>query len=143
MVTLDRAAGSGLGLAIAKFLVELMKGDLLVDSVLGKGTRFQFVLELAPAAVGEGAGSSESCEESAKSPQQHRLRLLVVDDVELNRELTLAMLGSGGHMVDLACNGKEALEFLNRYSYDLVLMDVRCRSWTDWQPRARSGRTRR
>ena len=97
----------------------------MVDSVLGKGTRFQFVLELAPAAVGEGAGSSESCEESAKSPQQHRLRLLVVDDVELNRELTLAMLGSGGHMVDLACNGKEALEFLNRYSYDLVLMDVR------------------
>ncbi len=114
----DRSAGSGLGLAIAKFLVELMQGEITVSSEVGQGSCFQFALDLERAAL-------DAATESAPPSVDRRLRLLVVDDVELNRELVLAMLATSQHQVQTASNGVEALERLQQSHFDLVLMDVR------------------
>ena len=111
--------GSGLGLAISRELVELMGGEVGVESAPGQGATFWFQLELPR---GEMASRREK-------PTQGRAsfagrRILVVDDVSLNRELFQEMLQRHGCEVHLAGDGREAVEAVVRERYDLVLMDI-------------------
>jgi PAS domain S-box-containing protein len=116
--------GTGLGLAITLRQVELMGGALELESALGEGSRFQFALELAPA---ERALNAD--EERARTPvhllEGHRVRALVVDDVEDNREVLSGFLERAGVQVGTAENGAVALDRVAASRPDIVFMDVR------------------
>ncbi|HYM31899.1 MAG TPA: ATP-binding protein [Candidatus Cybelea sp.] len=116
-----RHGGSGLGLAIAHRLVEAMGGTIGVDGAAGGGSRFWFRLKLraGPADAMPAAAPAEGV-----APRRRALRLLVADDVDVNRRLTQRMLERGGHRVDVAADGAAAIEAASHTAYDLILMDV-------------------
>jgi PAS domain S-box-containing protein len=111
--------GTGLGLAISKQLINLMGGEIGVISAPGRGSTFWFELAL-PVSDADAVISGETETQALSLAGK---RLLVVDDVELNRELMLALLGKYGCEVRVAHDGAEAVATLAREAFDLVLMD--------------------
>jgi PAS domain S-box-containing protein len=111
--------GTGLGLSIAKSIVELMGGTLRVESALGEGATFSFDVALQRASAP--AAQTDRPDASAGPGR----RILVVDDVDLNRELVQSMLEPAGYSVEQAGSGEMAIEMCAARAYDLVLMDVR------------------
>jgi PAS domain S-box-containing protein len=111
--------GTGLGLAISRQLIELMHGSIGVDSKLGHGSTFWFEVPLPEAPV----------ETQRIKPETPGLtsfagkRILVVDDVDINRDLMLATLARYDIAVAVAVDGLEAVEAVLAESFDLVLMD--------------------
>ena len=110
--------GSGLGLAISKRLVEIMGGTIGVDSTQGKGSTFWFALNLARGTEVNASPPSEAVAAPASA------RLLLVEDVEVNREIACAILEGMGYRVDAVVDGTYAIEAVQGNAYDLVLMDV-------------------
>jgi signal transduction histidine kinase/CheY-like chemotaxis protein/HPt (histidine-containing phosphotransfer) domain-containing protein len=111
--------GSGLGLAISKRLVEAMGGRIEATSVVGRGSVFSFEL---PFAVGDA-----SRVQGASSPLQVQApmrRILVAEDVDVNREILRTVLTRHGHEVSFAVDGRQAVELIQQQPFDLVLMDV-------------------
>jgi PAS domain S-box-containing protein len=118
-----RYGGTGLGLSISTRLVEMMRGDLWVESDAGEGSTFRFTATFATAEAVEPAAWQVS--EAAGAEESKRARaLLVVEDEDVHRELLAAMLSARGHRVVTARNGHEALQELARTPVDLVLMDL-------------------
>jgi PAS domain S-box-containing protein len=118
-----RFGGTGLGLAVAKQLVELMGGEIGVETFSGKGSRFWFEIPLAPAA-------SPTIGRRALPEKLAQLRVLVVDDVEMNRRVLTAQLGALGIAAAAAIDGFEAIAELERAwhqgrPFDLVIIDQR------------------
>lgn len=109
--------GTGLGMAITKELVDKMGGSIGFSSVLNKGTTF--VVEL-PFDLGEKA--LEETEE--ENYDVGGLKVLVVEDNEINREIATFMLEKVGIVPTCAINGKEALDKVKEGTYDCILMDV-------------------
>lgn len=122
--------GSGLGLAICKQLVELMGGVIGVDSAPGRGSRFWLELPLrrTPPEAAAAVGPSEIPDFGAIAGA----RVLLVDDVRLNREVALAFLRRTGVDVEVAASGSEALAKLQEMPFDLVLMDVQMPDQDGW-----------
>ncbi|WP_095077059.1 ATP-binding protein [Pseudomonas sp. Irchel s3h17] len=112
----QRFGGTGLGLAICKHLVEKMGGVIGVDSQPGRGSCFWFELTLQPASAGVDAVVSHA-------PTQP-LKILVVEDVALNREVVSGLLQRDGHQVWLAEEGQQALTQCAGQAFDLILLDV-------------------
>ena len=116
-----RFGGTGLGLAIAKGLIEAMGGSVGVTSAEGTGSTFWFSLALPRSdavTVREIVPAADRCTDLP------RARLLLVEDVAINREIAKAILEREGYTVDLATNGLEAFRAVQEAAYDLVLMDV-------------------
>ncbi|HEX8374470.1 MAG TPA: ATP-binding protein, partial [Geminicoccaceae bacterium] len=117
--TARRYGGTGLGLAISRRLVEAMGGAIGVESAPGAGSLFWFE---APFEVGDAAVASERATFDPASVRP--LRLLLAEDIELNRDLLGDMLGRHGHEVVFAEDGAEAVERAAAGGFDVVLMDV-------------------
>jgi len=111
--------GTGLGLAICKGLVELMDGAIGVRSAPGRGSSFWFEIPLVRAEAVEA-----ETEEDSDGVGLDGLRVLLVDDHPMNRELGSTILGLLGCEVSLAENGEAAVEAVRQGMFDVVLMDV-------------------
>jgi PAS domain S-box-containing protein len=116
--------GTGLGLAITKRQIELMGGSLTLDSTPGEGSCFRFALELSPA-EGSLTVSREKAPRAVRLAPGQRVRALVVDDVEDNREVLSGFLARVGVEVAKANDGAQALQRIAEQSPDIVFMDVR------------------
>ncbi|WP_136526931.1 ATP-binding protein [Geomonas ferrireducens] len=115
--------GTGLGLSISRSLVELMGGQIVVESRLGEGSVFSFTLKSRLPQPGEFPTVDEGDEQPVQAARP--LRILLVDDVPINQLISLKLIGkTGNHQVDCAENGKEALEKWEQGEYDLIFMDV-------------------
>ena len=108
------ATGTGIGLAICKQMVDLMHGDIRVESEQGKGTRF--IVEL-PLQV-----SSRPMQ--VAQLQVTGLNILLVEDIELNVMVAKALLEKLGQHVDVAMTGQEAIDKARETTYDLILLDI-------------------
>lgn len=124
--TETRATGTGLGLSIVKSLLILMDGSIEAQSVKGEGTTFTVRLTLPLASAHEAAVADVSGTD-ADLTFSHQPRILVVEDVELNRMLIETVLEDEGFAVDSAADGYEAVQKVKRHPvwyYDLILMDI-------------------
>jgi signal transduction histidine kinase/CheY-like chemotaxis protein len=118
--TTRKYGGTGLGLAIVSQLVEIMGGDLGVDSVEGEGSAFWFTANFQY--TGEAADIVEKPVTGNES-LRFNAKVLLVEDNPINQMVAQKMLEKVGLKAILANNGVEALKLLNEQSFDLVLMD--------------------
>ncbi|AWB08303.1 hybrid sensor histidine kinase/response regulator (plasmid) [Azospirillum humicireducens] len=120
---LDRGrGGTGLGLAICRRLVELMGGEIGMDSKVGAGSTFWFSLPLLTA--GSAAVQPDSTAISSIEPGSPGVRILLAEDLAMNRDLAMTMLAKAGHHVDAVADGAAAVAAVQEQTYDIVLMDV-------------------
>jgi PAS domain S-box-containing protein len=128
--------GTGLGLSISRNIVDMMGGELTVASELGLGSTFEFTIE---AEIGldslDGEKNGLSVQKSVPvNPDEINFeevsfaghRILLTEDIEVNREIVLAMLEPTGITIDIAANGQEAVDMFraNPDAYELIFMDV-------------------
>ncbi|WP_319242772.1 PAS domain S-box protein [uncultured Propionivibrio sp.] len=119
--------GTGLGLAITRRLAEMMGGEAGVESTIGVGSTFWFSVRLKKGAAATPAPRNAADTINAEQLIQQRhtgRRVLVVDDIPVNLEITKFLLEVCGLVVDTAENGQQAIEAARRQTYALVLMDV-------------------
>ncbi len=121
--------GTGLGLAISRRLARLMDGDLTVTSQLGEGSQFHLVIDAPLALDGVSSPIVEGPNKSTDGTQAAGAKILLVDDVALNRRLGMRILERAGYEVDLAEDGAEAIAAVaaardERAPHDLILMDM-------------------
>ena len=122
-----RRGGTGLGISISEKLAELMGGRLYFSSLPGEGSTFAFCALLEHGPEVEITDEDLSAEQARREvlPLSSRCyRCLVVEDNLVNQTMVLKMLEIGGHEVEIASNGREALGLAQARTFDLILMDI-------------------
>ncbi|MDR3174632.1 MAG: response regulator [Treponema sp.] len=128
-----RFGGTGLGLTIGKRIVEMLNGEIRVESELGKGSSFTFTIlaglspeESAQRDIQAAPGTEEGEAPVAEKENYRGLRVLLAEDVEINREIVVSVLEPLGLRIDEAENGREAYEKFSAdpAAYDLIFMDI-------------------
>ncbi len=119
--------GTGLGLTISRQFVNLMGGDITVESELGKGSIFKFSIQaqLGTETINPEPEKNEMRRVLALAPDQPIYKLLVVDDKAINRQLLMKLLLPLGFEVKEASNGQDAIAIWERWEPHLILMDMR------------------
>ena len=120
--TVSKIQGTGLGLAITKSIVDMMGGDISVQTEKGKGTEFTITADFPLAEPAEEICSCEGEEVSFEG-----LRALLVEDNMINMEIAQILLDQAGFLIETAENGKIALEMTAASEpgyYDVILMDI-------------------
>jgi PAS domain S-box-containing protein len=124
--TTRRYGGTGLGLAIARRLAVLMGGETGVNSVVGEGSTFWFTARLDKQSGPARVSPTPQAVAVAAPPVEHfrGARILLAEDNQINQEVASFILQQAGFRVDVAENGRQALELGKAHGYDLVLMDI-------------------
>lgn len=122
--------GTGLGLSLTKRLVDMMHGEVLVESRYGEGSTFTAIIPqkvICEDGIGDMKQIFENYELSVGAmmpvPQFAGVHILVVDDMEMNRIVAKEMLLQTGAIVDVAGSGEEGLTLMKEQHYDLIFMD--------------------
>jgi len=121
--TTRKFGGTGLGLTISKRFVEMMNGEIWVESEPGKGSAFIFTAEFGHGDESKVASSSQSVDSEALKPIQGA-RILLVEDNEINQQVAKEMLEKAGFIVNIAEDGQQGVEAVETKEYDIVLMDI-------------------
>ncbi|HAX76308.1 MAG TPA: histidine kinase [Cyanobacteria bacterium UBA11372] len=117
--------GTGLGLPISRKFVQLMGGDITVNSTVGKGTTFKFDIQASTADPVEVDSKKPTRHVIALEPNQPKYRILIVDDKQINRKLLVKMLNPLGFELKEASNGMEAIAIWDEWEPHLIWMDLR------------------
>ena len=120
----EAVSGSGLGLSITKTIVQALHGRIGIGDTVGRGTTFWFEI---PVLVAEGDGTAEdigSEQAELAAAEDAGARILLADDLDLNRRLIADLLAIEGHKVDCVADGAAAVKMASENAYDLILMDM-------------------
>ncbi len=121
--------GTGLGLSTAKHLVQLMGGDIWVNSNVGEGSSFEFTIS-CKIADGHAVSAPDANGTSADANGQElikklsELNVLLVEDNLINQRLAKRLLEKQGHRVMIASNGSRAVDLCKKARFDIILMDI-------------------
>lgn len=115
--------GTGLGLAISKQLVELMKGEIFLESKENVGSKFTFVIPLKDLNSNEKQIINEEIKNSSLLKNDYQV--LLIEDEEINQIVAKGVIAKFGlKNIDIANNGLEGLEKVKRKDYDIIFMDI-------------------
>jgi two-component system sensor histidine kinase EvgS len=121
--TTRRFGGTGLGTAICKGIVQEMGGQIWVESRLGEGSNFQFVVPMQ-IALDVDAVQFQRDRLRQRGRWTRPLEVLYAEDIELNQQLIIMRLGQRKHRIHIAQNGQVAVDMYLAGKYDLILMDA-------------------
>jgi len=118
---IDETSGTGLGLAITKNLIEMMSGEIEVTSKVRKGSTFTFYI-----VIQKGKDTSLEKKSMSETINYENHQIMLAEDIEINREIVMALLEPTNIKLVLARNGKEAVDLFyeNPHDYDLIFMDI-------------------
>jgi CheY-like chemotaxis protein len=120
--------GIGLGLAISRRLAGIMKGDIMVSSIEGKGSVFEVEVVMKKLTrrgeVGFNLVNSDTSLPEAPVPEEAKLSILVAEDDPYSQRYVHHILSKTSHTFNIASNGLEAIEYINSMHYDVILMDI-------------------
>jgi len=131
--TSRKFGGTGLGLEISKRIIELMGGRIWIESELGKGSHFIFTFKARCSEktfddINKHKGNDISSETGGENTDNRfeGMRMLIVEDIDINREILISLLDSTGLIIDSAENGEEALKMVETATekYDIIFMDI-------------------